>query len=92
MSTDLETLVVDRIEGDVAVLVSDEGEVLELERGLLPHGAKAGVVVRAPRGDDGSFDWARAGVDEEATRERRREAEEILRELRKRDPGGDVAL
>lgn len=92
MSTELETLVVDRIEGGVAVLVTSDGEPVEVAPALLPREAKAGVVVRAPRRSDGSFDWHRALVDEEATRERRAEAEEILRELRKRDPGEDVAL
>jgi hypothetical protein len=92
MSTDVRTLVVDRIEGGVAVLVTDAGETVEVGRELLPRGAREGVVVQVPRGADGLYEWSRAVLDEEATRERRGEAEEILRELRKRDPGGDVAL
>ena len=92
MSTELETLVIDRVEAGVAVLVAEGGETVEVARALLPKGRKAGMVVRAPRGADGAFDWAGAVIDEEATRERHREAERILRDLNNRDPGGDVAL
>ena len=92
MSTELETLVVDFVEGDVAVLTTEDGHAVQVARKLLPAGAEPGVVVRVPRGDAGPFEWEGAVVDEEATRARRAEAEGILRELRKRDPGGDVAL
>ena len=92
MSTDAELWVVDRTEGGVAVLVSDDGEVVEVERGALPRGSQAGAVLRVRRGADGQLGWSGGVVDEVATVERRAEAERILEELRKRDPGGDMAL
>jgi hypothetical protein len=92
MSTDSETWVVDRFEAQVAVLVSDSGDVVETERSLLPPGSRVGAVLRVARGADGDIEWAGAVVDEEATRERLAESKAILEELRKRDPGGDIAL
>ncbi len=92
MSTEAETWVVDRFEGGLAVLVSDAGEIAQAERATLPHGAKEGTALRAPRGEDGRVRWSEAWVDDEATKERLAEAERILKELRKRDPGGDVSL
>ena len=92
MSTEAETWVVDRFEGDIAVLVADSGEVVEAARRLLPRGSRVGVVLRVPRGGDRGLSWGEAVVDDEATRGRRGEAEGILKELRQRDPGGDVAL
>lgn len=92
MSTDADTWVVDRFEGDVVVLVSDAGQVAQTERVALPHSAKEGTVLRVPRGQGGTIRWSEACVDDEATEERLAEAERVLRELRKRDPGGDVAL
>jgi hypothetical protein len=92
MSTDVELWVVDRVEGGVGVLVGDDGEALEVVWSILPRGTVAGVVLRVGRGGDGALEWAGAPGDEAATRERRAEAERILAELRKRDPGGDVTL
>ena len=92
MPTEPELWVVDRMEGTVAVLVSDDGQIVDVGRASLPKGAKAGVVVRVPRDARGGLEWSRAFVDEQATRERRSAAEDVLRELRKRDPGGDIAL
>lgn len=92
MSTEAELWVVDRFEGDVAVLVSDRGETLEVERALLPPDSRVGVVLRVPYGRDGAPVWSESSADQQATDERHAEAERILDELRKRDPGGDVAL
>ena len=89
--------VVDRVEGAVAVLVRDGDERTEGERteevpiATLPAGSRAGAVLRVPA-KDGRPDWAGAVPDEEARRARLREAEDVLRGLRRRDPGGDVKL
>jgi hypothetical protein len=88
----LERWVVDRFEGDRAVIVSEDGRSVDVERDALPRTCRAGDVVRVARGADGTFEWSDAAVDEEATRERRAEAERILDELKGRDPGGDVVL
>jgi len=92
MSTDSETWVVDRFEAHIAVLVSDGGDMVDAERSLLPSGCTVGAVLRVPRGADGHLEWHEASMDEEASRARLAEAKRMLEELRRRDPGGDVAL
>jgi Protein of unknown function (DUF3006) len=92
MSTDHETWVVDRFERDVAVLVSDDERTAQVLRSELPEGMRPGVVLRVPRGGGAALLWSKAVVDEEATSERLEESGRILGELKKRDPGGDVAL
>jgi hypothetical protein len=84
--------VVDRIEGRTAVLVPDEGNALDVQVGRLPAGTREGSVLRVPSGRAGGPDWAAAVLDEEERRRRLEEAEAILEELEKRDPGGDVTL
>lgn len=92
MPTDAEHWVIDRFEAGIAVLVSDDGGVVEVARSLLPHRSKAGAVLRITRDADGDIVWGEVCLDEEATAERIAEAESILAELRGRDPGGDIAL
>lgn len=84
--------VVDRVEAAIAVLIRDgdaRTEDVPVER--LPAGSREGVVLRVPEAD-GRPDWAAAALDEGARRTRLREAEEVLRRLRRRDPGGDIQL
>ncbi len=92
MSTDTEYLVLDRYEAEIAVLVPDDGGVVEVDRSQLPTGAKPGMVLRVTRDEAGELLWGEAQVDVEATAKRLEEAEAILSELRKRDPGGDIVL
>jgi len=92
MPTDSELWVLDRFEDGVAVLVGDEGGVIEVDAGRLPRKVAAGDVLRIRRDDRGVIRWGATEVDPEATAARREEAGDILDELRKRDPGGDVAL
>lgn len=92
MSTEDRRVVIDRIEGPRAVLVDDDGTSFEVERTLLPEGSREGVVLTVPSAGPGPLAWERARVDPEATEERLAEAREVLGELRKRDPGGDVVL
>ncbi|MCY3545263.1 MAG: DUF3006 family protein [Gemmatimonadetes bacterium] len=89
--------VVDRINGAVAVLVRDRNA----QRGhkqredvpvtLLPEDIRAGVVLRVPE-TDGVPVWSDAVADEALRTVRLREAEEVLKRLRERDPGGDIEL
>lgn len=84
--------VVDRVEGAVAVLIRDGDErAEEVPIGTLPPASRAGAVLRVPE-KGGRPDWAAAVPDEDARRARLREAEDVLRRLRRRDPGGDVKL
>ncbi|MDE2980280.1 MAG: DUF3006 domain-containing protein [Gemmatimonadota bacterium] len=89
--------VVDRINGAVAVLVRD-GDVQcddtrrrDIPVALLPEDIREGAVLRVPE-TDGVPDWEAARVDEELRRARIQEAEAALERLRRRDPGGDIAL
>ncbi len=92
MSTETERVVVDRFESDVAVLVADDGSVLETNRSSLPAGARSGSVLAVTRDGAGAVDWSSAQLDEEETAQRLAQAESVLEELRKRDPGGDIVL
>jgi hypothetical protein len=83
---------VDRIEGDLAVLVGDDGAAIDVRRTTLPVRVRAGIVLRVRLGDQGTPEWSSCIVDD-AERERRlAEARERLARLRDTDPGGDVVL
>ena len=51
-----------------------------------------GAVLRVPVTEEGQADWSLAVLDEELRRRRIAEAQNILEQLKKRDPGGDVVL
>jgi len=85
--------VVDRIEGDTVVLVEDgTGRSLDVSRSLISVSIDEGMVLRVPATADGDPDWSLAVPDEELRQRRLAEAHDILKELKKRDPGGDVVL
>ena len=95
----VETWVVDRVEGPVAVLVSaeeaseeDEPVVVEVASSLLGEHAVEGAVLRVPLGDVGEPVWDAAERDTDAEEARRAEGEAMLERLKRRDPGGDVVL
>jgi hypothetical protein len=83
---------VDRFEGDVAVLVSDTGESVEMPRFELPKGLHEGSVLRVPYGLQNRPDWSRAALDRTEEERRRAEAKRTLDELKRSDPGGDIVL
>ncbi|NIW37535.1 MAG: DUF3006 family protein [Gemmatimonadetes bacterium] len=78
---------VDRLKDHHAVVVSDEGELVDLDRDELPEDAEEGSVLVVPVGDDGEPDWSAARLDEEERERRRRASQEILDRLRGREPG-----
>ena len=85
--------VVDRLEGETAVLVADEGSgTLSVPRGELPAGVSEGAVLRVPLAADGTPSWADAVLDEELRVERLRGLQERLEALKRRDPGGDITM
>ena len=85
--------VVDRIEGDTAILVEDETRrTLEVARSLISVDIGEGTVLRVPATKEGGPDWRSAMADEELRQRRLDEARGILEQLKKRDPGGDVVL
>ena len=83
---------VDRVEAGVAVLVRDAGErTAEVPLSGLPASTREGSILRV-EDSEGRPDWGAAVLDEELRLARLGEAERILRRLKRRDPGGDVAL
>ncbi|MGE5589629.1 MAG: DUF3006 domain-containing protein [Bacillota bacterium] len=67
-------LIIDRFEGDVAVVEGDDRRMVHIDRRLLPAEAREGDVI-VPAGD------GRYMVDDAATRRRRAEMEELTRDL-----------
>ena len=73
------------------VLVEEEGELVA-EVGVAelgPHAVEGAVLV-VPLGTVGEPMWDRAARDTAQEETRRAEAEDVLRRLRTRDPGGDI--
>ena len=92
MSESERTWVVDRIEGEVAVLVADDDqEILDMPLNVLPRGLREGAVLKVPE-SKGHPLWGSAMLDEELRLKRLRQAETILDELKNRDPGRDIVL
>ena len=92
MSDREEIWVLDRFEGDRAVLERALHEMLDLPRALLPARLREGDALRVTiRTTDGESRLSIAR-DEEETRRRAAEAARILRDLGPGDPGGDVRL
>ncbi len=83
---------VERLERDVAVLVSDKGETIEMPRLELPTGVREGSVLRVRFGAQNLPDWSSAVIDKEEEERRLREARRLLDEMKRTDPGGDITL
>jgi hypothetical protein len=82
--------VVDRIEGELVVLLEDDtGERVNMDSWELPL-VDEGMVLRVTIQND-KPKWGTATIDEEETARRKGDAEQTLADLRKRDPGGDIA-
>ena len=88
-----EVWVVDRIEGGLAVLVEEEGEiVVEVAAAELGEHAVEGAVLVVPLGGVGEPVWSRAERSPQEEEQRLERGTDRLERLRKRDPGGDVDL
>lgn len=74
------------------VVEVDGGPVLDLPAWMLPDGAGEGMVYRARAGAAGAGWRIELEPDPAAAEEARAAAEETLRRLRERDPGGDIVL
>lgn len=92
MSDEAAIWVVDRVEGDVAVLVDDDGVESSVKLERLGLAVSEGEVLRVGARSDGAPDWSGAQRDPDARRERLERAREALEDLKRRDPGGDVVL
>ena len=82
---------VDRIEGKVAVLVADDGTTIDIARSKLPR-VREGSVLRVRLGANGEPDWSSAEIDKDEEERRLKRAREILDEMKRSDPGGDITL
>jgi hypothetical protein len=83
---------VDRLEGNIAVLVSDSGATVQRPRVELPTGLREGAVLRVRFGAQNLPDWSSAVIDKEEEKRRLRQAKEMLDDLKRSDPGGDIKL
>lgn len=93
--TDVQPLrvVVDRREGHALVVIEESGREYQVLAEELPADCRAeGAVLDVPLDARRVPLWLRAVRNTEEERRLRREADEALARLRKRDPGGDVEL
>jgi Protein of unknown function (DUF3006) len=78
------SLTVDRFEGpkkQIAVLLTDDGDQINVPRKLLPKGVKAGDILSLS-----------IEKDSEATKAIAKETRAVQDDLKKTDPGGDITL
>jgi len=90
---DSHRFVVDRFEGDLAVVEVDGDRFLDLPRWLLPPAAREDDVIALDVAvqPDGALRLV-ARVDVEATMAARERARAAIDRLRRKDPGGDIVL
>lgn len=81
--------VIDRFEGRVAVVVSDDGRSFDIPSRDLPEGCREGTVLRV---ESEPPDWGSAVIDEREQARRLEQARDALKRLSARDSGGDVTL
>lgn len=74
-------LSIDRYEGDLAVLVTDDGRQINVPTDLLPDGCKAGDLLNVT-----------IERDPGATKKLKAATRAVQAKLKKRDPGGDIKL
>lgn len=93
MNGERRRLVVDRFEGDLAVVEVDGVGFVDLPRWLLPEGTREDdvLVATAREAADGAVTWE-IRIDAEATAAAREEARSLVERLRRKDPGGDIVL
>jgi hypothetical protein len=87
MSTE-QIFVVDRVEGVTAVLIDERQHQVAVPLTLLPQGVNEGQTLHVVMDDTGKPNWGAARLVD--PKERKRDIERRLDELRRRDPGGDI--
>lgn len=83
---------VDRLEGNVAVVIDDAGRAYDVPAGELPLPIVEGMVLSVANGPNGTPDWSTAVVDDVERNRRVANLDARLEDLAKGDKGGDVAL
>ncbi len=92
MTDRVETWIVDRIEGERAVLERALHETCTLPLGLLPAGVREGDALRVTMRAEGGGTTLTFVRDDAETRRRAAEARALLDQVKGRDPGGDIRL
>ena len=83
---------VDRIEGDVVVLVSDaDSRAVQVSLTKLPEGTEEKSILHVFERRDQPV-WNSAVLDESIQIEKESDSEEIVEDLKQRDPGGDITI
>ena len=83
---------VDRLDASTVVLVDDDGRSTALPKSRFCLALEEGMILFVPVDGSGTPDWYAARGDHAAADEITQEAQDILDELRGRDPGGEVKL
>ena len=84
--------VVDRIEGELVVLIGDEeGDKQNMDSWELPV-VEEGDVLAVELDNTGKPKWGTANVLSEETKRRKEQRGQVLDEFKKRDPGGDIEI
>jgi hypothetical protein len=83
---------VDRLEGQMAVLVRDDESTVDVPRSGLPARVREGSILRVELGSDGKPDWSSAKIDDKERERRLKSAQERLNRMSENDPGGDITL
>ena len=83
---------IDRLEGKTAVLIADDGSTVEIARAQLPSHLLEGAVLRVCLGANGEPDWSSAEIDHEEEERRIKGAKQMLDEMKRSDPGGNLTL
>lgn len=87
-----EVWIVDRFEGEYAVVERALHEMLNVPRALLPDGVREGDALRITVTAGGGESRIGIARDDPETLRRKTEARRILGELERRDDGGPVKL
>ena len=83
---------VDRIERDIAVLVSDaDNRIVEVDLKNIPEGAEEKSILHVFERKDQPV-WSSAVLVESIEVQKESESEEIVEDLKQRDPGGDIQI
>ena len=84
--------IIDRHEGDLAVVEVDGRSLLDVPRRLLPHAARPDDVLAVTVDAGPERTVVTIVRDAEASARGRAEAEDVVARLKRRDPGGDLRL
>jgi hypothetical protein len=83
---------VDRFEGEYVVLIGDDETAYDVKRAELPASLREGSVLSVKQNEEGQLLWSDARLDVTEYQRRLENTRQQLRELKKRDPGGDITL